>query len=126
MPGVNLPVACTNSLRCPCFLQSSPTFRALFIRAPAVLDAGPGVEVLASYSLTEEERAAQERDSVIVAVRSGPLLATAFHPELTNDLRWCVLCTVQGPAADAVDNKSIGRSVVPGVLTVVVQSQRCC
>jgi glutamine amidotransferase PdxT len=25
---------------------------------------------------------------VAVAVRQGPLLATAFHPELTKDLRW--------------------------------------
>jgi 5'-phosphate synthase pdxT subunit len=25
---------------------------------------------------------------VIVAVRQGHLLATAFHPELTDDLRW--------------------------------------
>jgi 5'-phosphate synthase pdxT subunit len=27
-------------------------------------------------------------EQVIVAVRQGPLLATAFHPELTNDPRW--------------------------------------
>jgi 5'-phosphate synthase pdxT subunit len=47
----------------------------VFIRAPWVESAGPEVEVLA--------RAADR----IVAVREGPLLATAFHPELTGDLR---------------------------------------
>jgi len=47
----------------------------VFIRAPWVEDCGAGVEVLA--------RAADR----IVAVRQGPLLATAFHPELTGDPR---------------------------------------
>lgn len=64
-------------------------FRAVFIRAPAVIEAGPEVEVLAEYQLAAEESAAQNgRKSVAVAVRQGPLLATAFHPELTKDLRW--------------------------------------
>ena len=30
-------------------------FRALFIRAPAVVQSGPGVQVLAKYHLTPEE-----------------------------------------------------------------------
>lgn len=47
-----------------------------------------GVEVLAEYALTAGEREAQQCDSVIVAVRSGHLMATAFHPELTQDPRW--------------------------------------
>ncbi|MEW5303616.1 MAG: hypothetical protein WDW38_008990 [Sanguina aurantia] len=65
------------------------TFRALFIRAPAVMQTGESVQVLASYTLSPEEAAAQGgRSSVAVAVRSGVLLATAFHPELTTDLRW--------------------------------------
>ncbi len=43
------------------------------------------------YKLTAEEQAQAEGvSSVAVAVRSGPLLATAFHPELTDDVRWCV------------------------------------
>jgi hypothetical protein len=41
------------------------------------------------YELTAEERAAQGREKVGVAVRSRHLLATAFHPELTDDVRWC-------------------------------------
>jgi 5'-phosphate synthase pdxT subunit len=50
-------------------------FHAVFIRAPWVERVGPAVEVLG--------RAAGR----IVAVRQGNLLATAFHPELTGDLR---------------------------------------
>ncbi|KAI3434853.1 hypothetical protein D9Q98_002907 [Chlorella vulgaris] len=64
------------------------TFRAVFIRAPAITETGSGVEVLAEYRLTKEEQAVQQRDSVVVAVRSGALMATAFHPELTQDSRW--------------------------------------
>ena len=42
---------------------------------------------LCEHPLTRLQ-AAQGRDEVTVAVRSGVLLATAFHPELTTDLRW--------------------------------------
>ncbi|MGH3681226.1 MAG: pyridoxal 5'-phosphate synthase glutaminase subunit PdxT [Natronosporangium sp.] len=49
--------------------------RTVFIRAPSVERVGTGVAVLG--------RAAGR----IVAVRQGNLLATAFHPELTGDLR---------------------------------------
>jgi pyridoxal 5'-phosphate synthase pdxT subunit len=55
-------------------------FRAVFIRAPAILEAGPTVQLLAE--------APGHGEQVIVAVRQGPILATAFHPELTNDPRW--------------------------------------
>ncbi|MCG5433670.1 pyridoxal 5'-phosphate synthase glutaminase subunit PdxT [Mycobacterium sp. MYCO198283] len=48
---------------------------AVFIRAPWVERAGPGVEVLASAH------------DHAVAVRQGALLATAFHPEVTGDRR---------------------------------------
>jgi 5'-phosphate synthase pdxT subunit len=46
-----------------------------YIRAPWVAEAGPEVEVLA------------EVDGKVVAVRQGDVLATAFHPELTGELR---------------------------------------
>lgn len=54
-------------------------FHAIFIRAPWVERVGDGVEVLASI----------ERDGVehVVAVRQGNVLATSFHPELTDDPR---------------------------------------
>jgi 5'-phosphate synthase pdxT subunit len=54
-----------------------PDFRAVFIRAPWVERAGPGVEIIGTESRTGR----------IVAVRQGPALATAFHPELTPDQR---------------------------------------
>lgn len=52
-------------------------FHAVFIRAPVVTAVGEGVQVLA-----------QLEDGRIVAVREGHLLATAFHPELTDDTRF--------------------------------------
>ena len=51
------------------------TLRAVFIRAPWIEDHGAGVEVLASI------------DGHPVVVREGPVLACAFHPELTDDSR---------------------------------------
>ena len=71
-------------------MSSRPLHSSLCLhRAPAVIDAGPSVEVLAEYHLTPEEQKAQEgRQSVAVAVRDQHLLATAFHPELTSDPRW--------------------------------------
>ena len=49
--------------------------RAVFIRAPYVAEAGPGVETLATY------------DGKTVFVRQGSILGSAFHPELTDDDR---------------------------------------
>jgi len=51
--------------------------RAVFIRAPWVEQNGGNVAILGT----------EERTGRIVAVRQGPLLATAFHPELTSDRR---------------------------------------
>ena len=53
-----------------------PPFRAVFIRAPEVIDCGTAVEVLATLP-----------DGAVVAVREGGVMATAFHPELTDDRR---------------------------------------
>jgi pyridoxal 5'-phosphate synthase pdxT subunit len=57
---------------------------AVFIRAPWVESAGPGVQVLATVPRTDAAGAAAGR---VVAVRQGVVLATAFHPELTGDTR---------------------------------------
>ncbi|KAK9058587.1 hypothetical protein SSX86_023429 [Deinandra increscens subsp. villosa] len=66
-----------------------PSFRAVFIRAPAIVEVGPSVEVLASVSVQLSKEESAESDSkVIVAVKQGNILATAFHPELTIDSRW--------------------------------------
>lgn len=56
-------------------------FRAVFIRAPLIEGVGRGVEVLARLPAGKGEEGA------IVAARQGHLLATSFHPELTEDLR---------------------------------------
>jgi pyridoxal 5'-phosphate synthase pdxT subunit len=111
--------------------NSSAKCPAVFIRAPAILSAGPEVNVLASMVAKPHTSAradvlqlietAKESDSqsssidaamkdktrvatiiestdkegnndssfeVFVAVRQGNILATAFHPELTEDPRW--------------------------------------
>ncbi len=125
------------------------SFRAVFIRAPAITEAGPSVEVLAEYTLPSNFQTSaldqvsnifpfwniawqnvvdpkqflkfavgwyffvfchdiftstvgfliliflwvqvegqEELQKVIVAVRQKNLMATAFHPELTSDMRW--------------------------------------
>lgn len=58
----------------------APPLHAVFIRAPWVERAGPGVQVLATVPVPD----GGER---IVAVREGNVLATSFHPEVTGDLR---------------------------------------
>ncbi len=50
-------------------------FEAVFIRAPAILEVGKNVEVLAKL------------DNYAVAVQQGNILALTFHPELTEDTR---------------------------------------
>ena len=49
--------------------------RGVFIRAPRVSEAGPGVEVLAKL------------DGEPVLLRDGRVLVASFHPELTSDTR---------------------------------------
>ncbi|MFE0560434.1 pyridoxal 5'-phosphate synthase glutaminase subunit PdxT [Paenibacillus sp. NPDC058910] len=49
--------------------------RAVFIRAPLILEVGAGVEVLSTYN------------DEIVTARQGHLLAASYHPELTDDYR---------------------------------------
>ena len=52
-------------------------FHAVFIRAPVIERAADGVDVLATLD-----------DGTIVAAAEGHLLATSFHPELTDDPRF--------------------------------------
>lgn len=54
--------------------------RAVFIRAPLVERAGPGVEVLASVAVPGGGHKP-------VVCKQGPVLVTSFHPELTGDTR---------------------------------------
>jgi len=71
-------------------------FRGVFIRAPRFLRLGPGVETIARHG---EEA---------VAVRQGPVVAFAFHPELTDDLRFhrWFLDAVVAPHAAAASRTS--------------------
>lgn len=55
----------------------APPVHTFFIRAPGFVDMGPEVEVLARLA-----------DGTPVAAREGARVATAFHPELTNDFRF--------------------------------------
>jgi 5'-phosphate synthase pdxT subunit len=64
-------------LSVPALDQPELPFHAVFIRAPLIERVGPGVEVLASLP-----------DQRVVAARQGHWLATSFHPELTDDLRF--------------------------------------
>ena len=52
-------------------------FHAVFIRAPVVKETKAGVKILSRLP-----------DSTIVAARQNRLLACAFHPEFTDDLRF--------------------------------------
>ena len=52
-------------------------FHAVFIRAPFIEEARPTVKILSHLP-----------DGTIVAVRQNRLLACAFHPEFTTDLRF--------------------------------------
>ena len=52
-------------------------YHGIFIRAPVIIRVGEGVEVLSALDADRP-----------VAVRQGNLMATSFHPELTNDYRF--------------------------------------
>lgn len=88
-------------------LQGDDTFRAVFIRAPAILlgdsgsdsdgkkkkqEEGKGgdVEYLSVLRLDEpvEIRSGHSVSEVAVAAKQNHILVTAFHPELTSDVRW--------------------------------------
>lgn len=58
----------------------APDLEAVFIRAPLIAEVAPGVDVLASVPAGTTEYP--------VAVRQGRILATSFHPELTEDRRF--------------------------------------
>ena len=72
-------------LAVPALDEPARPYHAIFIRAPLIERVGPKVDVLASLP-----------DGRTVAARQGHWLATSFHPELTDDLRfhryflrWC-------------------------------------
>jgi 5'-phosphate synthase pdxT subunit len=73
---------------------SADPIPAVFIRAPVISHAGPAVEVLSRLD-----------DGRIVAVRQGSLIATAFHPELTDSdafHAWFIDLVRQSKATNAI------------------------
>jgi len=56
---------------------SDAAYHAVFIRAPVIESVSGDARILASMP-----------DGRIVAARQGHLLATSFHPELTDDTRF--------------------------------------
>jgi 5'-phosphate synthase pdxT subunit len=83
-------------------------YNGVFIRGPAIMEVGANATPLCTVGQEDCARiksagkstgAAQD---VVVAVRQGNILATAFHPELTKDLRWhrmfATICTAALPA----------------------------
>ena len=65
-----------NSFEAPLKIKGfDEPFNAVFIRAPAIVSAGKSVKVLAKI------------DEKVVAAQQKNLIALAFHPELTDDLR---------------------------------------
>jgi 5'-phosphate synthase pdxT subunit len=69
-------------LQVPALEAPEKPFEAVFIRAPLIESVGKDVEVLAQ--LPQD----WGRQANIVAARQGHLLATSFHPELTDDDRF--------------------------------------
>lgn len=57
------------------------TMHAVFIRAPWVEQVGPGTAVIGTVEVPGMD------GTKIIAVQQGKLLATSFHPEVTDDLR---------------------------------------
>lgn len=71
-------------------------FPAVFIRAPVVESVGDDVTVLADW------------EGSPVAVRQGPVVATSFHPELTEDSRLHELALFDGQPT-ATDTPEAGQ-----------------
>jgi pyridoxal 5'-phosphate synthase pdxT subunit len=75
---------------------------AVFIRAPIVERVGPDVDVLAKLD-----------DGRVVAVRSGSVVATAFHPELAGETRFHrLIATMAAEWADPAEGSGRRRHPV--------------
>ncbi|QDZ26005.1 subunit PdxT of pyridoxal 5'-phosphate synthase [Chloropicon primus] len=82
-------------------VHGGDTFRAVFIRAPAIImsdneeqEKGKGeVEYISILRLDEPASLGEGQtvSRVAVAAKQNHILVTAFHPELTSDIRWHAL-----------------------------------
>ncbi|KAJ3020600.1 hypothetical protein HKX48_000543 [Thoreauomyces humboldtii] len=73
-------------LNIPGIVSPEVPFPGVFIRAPVIetVDESKGVQVIARV----QRKGETDPEGSIVAVRQGHILATAFHPELTDDDRF--------------------------------------
>ena len=81
-------------------VQPSQQYKGVFIRAPAILRVGRGVTILSKMRAKPHKCAIEEivrefgdnggsdEYEIIIAVQQNNILATAFHPELTDDSRF--------------------------------------
>ena len=61
-------------------VQNPDEFHGIFIRAPGVAKiCSSSVKILATLA---------DANNTVVAVQQNNMIATCFHPELTNDSRW--------------------------------------
>jgi len=71
---------------------SHKIYRACFIRAPVITQVAEDVKILAAIRprrrSVEADTQIDEDHPVIVAVKQENILATSFHPELTDDPMW--------------------------------------
>lgn len=74
--------------------------RAVFIRAPIVQSTGDNIETLATVPATDDH------PEQAVAVKSGRVLATSFHPELTQDTRLHTLFVQLAEEARSDENRA--------------------
>lgn len=67
-------------------------YRAVFIRAPVLLEYGDDVKVLATVIPHKDSQEADAKvdahEPVVVAAEQKSILITSFHPELTEDATW--------------------------------------
>lgn len=89
--------------------------RAVFIRAPIVQSTGDSVETLAVVPAKEDGTPEQA-----VAVRKGRVLATSFHPELTEDTRLHALFVslAEESRSDSTDRSPIRQTTEESPSTV--------
>jgi 5'-phosphate synthase pdxT subunit len=74
--------------------------RAVFIRAPIVQNTGDEIETLATVPANDDH------PEQAVAVKSGRVLATSFHPELTQDTRLHTLFVQLAEEARSDENRA--------------------
>lgn len=104
--------------------DSGPPFPGVFIRAPLIEQTGEGVSVLA--------RLGPDQGRAPVLCRSGSVLVTTFHPELTADTRIHQLAfpglagTSAASGASASASAATGARARPAAMTASARTHAPC